>query len=125
MTIECYLQECPHHATHADGPEEGPFCYREHCAWTTTQIESKAYLTPPPKLVEPETIQIHYMSELYGRQGDKAIVMKGMLEAANLKDAFKQAMEVWPFPEAPLAIQIGPYEADEEEGESDADVHRT
>jgi uncharacterized membrane protein len=29
MTIEWYLDKCPHHGTHSG--EEGPFCFEEDC----------------------------------------------------------------------------------------------
>lgn len=125
MTIECYISDCPHHAYFQDD-EEGPFCYREHCAWTSEQIEAKAYLdTPKLKLVKDDTpLELRFVSELFGKQDDKGIVMKGLLIAPDLKDAFRQAMAVWPFDNPPFAINLGPYEEEEEEA-SDADVHRT
>ena len=128
MTIECYIADCPHHSTNDGEKEEGPFCHREHCAWTSKQIEAKAYLNIPLKLVKPtEVIQLTFMSELFGTQGDKSIIMKGILVAPNLQEAFIQALDVWPFKDPPFAMNLGPYTGEDdkkEEEASDADVHR-
>jgi hypothetical protein len=125
MTIECYIAECKYHSTHDEGPDEGPFCYREHCAWSTAQLESKAYLNPPTYAeVEPET-QL-YCGEMRGDHDDNehGIIMQGQVEATSLMDALERTLGIWPFPTPPRAISVHLHVSDDdEEEECDAKVH--
>lgn len=44
MSVECYLDNCPHHeAKHSPIEIGGPFCHLERCAWDEPTMS--AYLT--------------------------------------------------------------------------------
>lgn len=114
MSIECYLDNCPHHSDFEldDRPSQGPFCSLMDCAWDletiskyleavrkpakgtqTGRVSSKiSNVTALPRTKPKE---IHYTYTINGMFEGTVRVMSGSVFAINMTSAFIEVIGFW------------------------------
>lgn len=115
MSIECYLDSCPHHEFNHCGPDIGPFCHLDTCAWDEPTMT--AYLAAVNRGAEnPNNVlpistpaSFSYLCRLgnldtLGKHTEKGVEVR--ITAPNVKTAFTLLLQKWEHITPPNFVSI-------------------